>query len=204
MKDEQYSPFEIAVVMPTARGIRYLVQSISGDSPGPAALPYCFEVNEFAFRCLDSGGEGIVPDELRLLYLQKAIGRLDIEKLTRLFGREHERYYTDFIRFASVGRRLLRFYEEVFTEGVGFEALRLNALYTDYERDVMILEEIASLYRAALKEDGLIDMMFLKGDLLSGTPLPGRVRIFDPTFLSRFKKIYFLIAGRLKIGRAHV
>ena len=114
LKDEQYSPFEIAVVMPTARGIRYLVQSISGDSPGPAALPYCFEVNEFAFRCLDSGGEGIVPDELRLLYLQKAVGRLDMEKLTRLFGREHERYYTDFIRFASVGRRLLRFYEEVF------------------------------------------------------------------------------------------
>ncbi|MEC4684938.1 MAG: PD-(D/E)XK nuclease family protein [Nitrospirota bacterium] len=193
LKEEPFPPFESAVVMPTTRSIRHLIHLISNDSSVPVVLPYCFEMKEFALRCLDSGGSGVVPDELRLLYLQKAVRGLDTENLLRLFGREHARYYEDFMRFASVGRRLLRFYEEVFAEGVGFEDLRINALYTDYEKDVMILEEIASIYRDILKRNGLIDLMFLKGDFLSS----GMSRFYSPTFLKRFKKIYILIAGRL-------
>ncbi len=193
LKEEPLSPFESAVVMPTTRSVRHLIHLITEDSPVPVALPYCFEMKEFALRCLDSGGSGVVPDELRLLYLQKAVRGLDTENLLRLFGREHARYYEDFMRFASVGRRLLRFYEEVFAEGVGFEDLRMNALYTDYEKDVMILEEIASIYRDILKQNGLIDLMFLKGDSLSS----GMSRFYSPTFLKRFKKIYILTVGRL-------
>ncbi|VAX32627.1 hypothetical protein MNBD_NITROSPIRAE02-381, partial [hydrothermal vent metagenome] len=193
LKEEPLFPFESAVVMPTTRSIRHLIHLISKDSSVPVALPYCFEMKEFALRCLDSGGSGVVPDELRLLYLQKAVRGLDTENLLRLFGREHARYYEDFMRFASVGRRLLRFYEEVFAEGVGFEDLRMNALYTDYEKDVMILEEIASIYRDILKQNGLIDLMFLKGDSLSSE----MSRFYSPTFLKRFRKIYILTVGRL-------
>ncbi len=193
LKEEPLSPFDSAVVMPTTRSIRHLIHLITEDSPVPVALPYCFEMKEFTLRCLDSGGSGVVPDELRLLYLQEAVRGLDTEKLLRLFGREHARYYKDFMRFASVGRRLLRFYEEVFAEGVGFEDLRMNALYTDYEKDVMILEDIASIYRDILKRNGLIDLMFLKGDFLSS----GMSLFYSPTFLKRFKKIYILTVGRL-------
>ncbi|VAX30840.1 hypothetical protein MNBD_NITROSPIRAE03-1312, partial [hydrothermal vent metagenome] len=193
LKEEPLFPFESAVVMPTTRSIRHLIHLITEDSSVPVALPYCFEMKEFALRCLDSGGSGVVPDELKLLYLQKAVRGLDTEKLLRLFGREHARYYEDFMRFASVGRRLLRFYEEVFAEGVGFEDLRMNALYTDYEKDVMILEETASIYRDILKQNGLIDLMFLKGDFLSS----GMSLFYSPTFLKRFKKVYILTVGRL-------
>jgi CRISPR/Cas system-associated exonuclease Cas4 (RecB family) len=193
LKEEPLSPFESAVIMPTTRSVRHLIQLITEDSPVPVALPYCFEMKEFTLRCLDSGGSGVVPDELRLLYLQEAVRGLDTEKLLRLFGREHARYYEDFMRFASVGRRLLRFYEEVFAEGVGFEDLRMNALYTGYEKDVMILEDIASIYRDVLKRNGLIDLMFLKGDFLSSE----MARFYSSTFLKRFKKIYILTVGRL-------
>ncbi len=193
LKEEPPFPFESAVVMPTARSVRHLAHLTSKDSSAPFSLPYCFEMKEFALRCLDSGGSGIVPDELRLLYLQKSVRGLDTENLLRLFGREHTRYYEDFMRFASVGRRLLRFYEEVFAEGVRFEDLRMNALYTDYERDVIILEEIASIYRDMLKQNGLIDLMFLKGDFLSSD----MSRFYNPAFLKRFRKIYVLSVGRL-------
>ncbi|NOY39611.1 MAG: hypothetical protein GXO95_05155 [Nitrospirae bacterium] len=193
LKEGPFSPFESAFVMPTTRSVRHLIQLIAKHSSVPVALPYCFEMKEFALRCLDSGGSGVVPDELRLLYLQKAVRGLDTENLLRLFGREHARYYEDFMRFASVGRRLLRFYEEVFAEGVGFEDLRMNALYTDYEKDVVILEEIASIYRDVLGRNGLIDLMFLKGDFLSS----GMSRFYNPTFLKRFKEIYILTVGRL-------
>jgi len=195
LRQGQYRPFESAVVMPTSRGIRHLVHLMSKDSPGPVALPYCFEMQDFTLRCLDSGGYGIVPEELRLLYLQKAVRGLDAGKLSRLFGREHARYYEDFLRFASVGSRLLRFYDEVFAEGVGFEDLGMNALYTDYERDVLVLEEIASLYRDILKKDGLTDMIFIKGEFLSSPP--ETPRFYDPAFLKRFRRVCILSAGRL-------
>ncbi|HEB75134.1 MAG TPA: hypothetical protein ENJ04_02135, partial [Nitrospirae bacterium] len=188
--DGRSSLHESAVVMPTSRAVRRLVQLMDKGTPGPAVLPYCFEMKDFVLRCLDSGGYGIVPDELRLPYLQKAVRALDTGKLTELFGQEHARYCEDFIRFASVGRRLLRFYDEVFAEGVGFDDLRMNALYTDYERDVLILEEIASLYRDVLEKDGLTDTIFIKAGFLSSAQE-------NPAFLKRFRRLCILSPGRL-------
>ena len=188
--DGRSSLHESAVVMPTSRAVRRLVQLMCKGTPGPAVLPYCFEMKDFVLRCLDSGGYGIVPDELRLPYLQKAVRALDTGKLTELFGQEHARYCEDFIRFASVGRRLLRFYDEVFAEGVGFDDLRMNALYTDYERDVLILEEIASLYRDVLEKDGLTDAIFIKAGFLSSAQE-------NPAFLKRFRRLCILSPGRL-------
>ncbi len=192
LKDGGDSPFEIAVVMPTARGIRHLVRAMGGSAPGPVCLPYLFEMNEFCLRCLAPGGYRIVPDELRLPYLQKAVRGLEGRRLLRLFGPGHERYCSDFLRFLSVGRRLLRFYDELFTEGVRFEDLRMNALYTDYEKDVAVLQEIASLYSEGLASDGLTDVVFLKGRFLEGSPA-----VLDPSFPARFRKVYFLLSGRL-------
>ncbi|NOZ25342.1 MAG: hypothetical protein GXO94_04530 [Nitrospirae bacterium] len=195
LRQDRSRPFESAAVMPTSRSIRRLIHLMSKDSPVPVALPYCFEMKDFTLRCLDSEGYGLVPEELRLLYLRKAVRGLDEGKLSSLFGREHARYYEDFLRFASVGRRLLRFYDEVFAEGVGFEDLVRNSLYTDYERDVLVLEEIVSAYRRTLNEEGLTDLIFLKGDFLSSpaeTP-----RFYDPAFLKRFRRVCVLSAGRL-------
>ncbi len=197
MKQEGSRPFETALVLPTARSIRHILRLMGRESSTPAAAPYCFEMKELTDRMLDSGGLGLVPEELRIPYLQKAVRRLDRDRLKRLFGEEHGRYHEDFIRFASVGRRLLRFYEELFADGVGFEELRTNSLYTDYEQDVTILAEIASLYREMLKEAGLTDLMFLKRDFLA--PGGGTLPQDATALLRRFKRFYCLVSGRLSM-----
>lgn len=180
-------PASRLIVFPTARNIRHFYGALSMMMKGKAVVsPYCVEVNEFIKQCLDAGGKALVANNLRPLYLRKAISRLENTRLEEIFKGGSRRVCNDFVEFAATGSRILRFFDEIYAEKVTAEMLTRATLYTDYEKHIEILKELAESYRDALAEDGLIDPMFLK--------MEGRIHAQR---LEGIDKIYFLVGGYL-------
>ena len=182
-----YKPSDIAVVFPTARGIRYFYRAISCHNPLETIhAPYCYDISEFLKLCLNANGTALIDDALRIFYLHKAIGSIDGHRLSELFKEGYERFAGDYLSFISTGQRLLRFYDEIATERVSFQTLKTSTLYTDYEKHIALLEQILTQYKGLLSGDGLTDPIFLKMD--------ARINL---ELLEGFKKIYFLTGGYL-------
>jgi len=180
-------PGPVLIVFPTARNIRSF-HKILGRMAGDGAVrsPDCFEVNGFVTRCLDAGGRGLVSRSLRPFYLQQAMQRVDRERLDQIFRGSTPGLQEDFMEFAATGARILRFFDEMYAEKITTSRLAVAALYTDYEKHMAVLEEVAGAYRSVLEEHGLTDPMFLKMD---GAVHTG--------WLERYGRLYFLVGGYL-------
>jgi hypothetical protein len=177
-------PSSNLAVFPTARNIRYFHKTILRENDDAAVSPYCYEINAFLNRCIDSEGKAIVPRQLRPFYLHKAIYSMDRALLDELFKGGTVEMQKDFIAFASTGGRILKFYDELSAEMIKTIDLKKVSLYTDYERHITILDEIIKIYEEMLHQGGFTDAMFLKKEMKVRTD-----------WLERFRKIYFLLGG---------
>ncbi|MDL1956242.1 MAG: PD-(D/E)XK nuclease family protein [Candidatus Desulfofervidus auxilii] len=172
----------IALIFPTKRNKFYFQQYLQ-ELTGKEAfhLPYLYEVSEFINEATLVPYEGILLNRWqRNLLLKEAILKTK-QDLSPLFGKQLENLKEDFFGFLSVGDRLLRFYEEIFREKVSFSDLKKEALYTDYETHINILENIWLTYEKLLKDNRLIDPLLKEIALL-----------LDEEFLKSFKAIYLV------------
>lgn len=144
------------LVFPTQRSKIYFGHYLANLSKKPALLlPNMYEVSEFYQEVTLSHYNGVILDELqRNLLLKEAIGKVK-EDLTPLFKKE--RFLGSFLEFASIGRKLLRFYDEIILEDIDFDALKREGLYTEIEAHIHILEAIFREYKKLLQERGFVD-----------------------------------------------
>jgi hypothetical protein len=173
---------QIAVIFPTQRSKIYFQQFLAKMTNKEAMLlPQLYEASEFLSEATLSPYQGILINQWqRNFILKEAIFKTE-QDISKLFGNQLSLWAQDFLHFVSIGRRLLRFYDEILRERISFKALKKEALYTDYETHVEILLNIFKSYSSLLKERNLID------PVLKETAL-----ILDETFLYQFKAIYFV------------
>ncbi|MDL1971355.1 MAG: PD-(D/E)XK nuclease family protein [Candidatus Desulfofervidaceae bacterium] len=172
----------IAVIFPTQRSKIYFGQQLA-ELTGKEALllPRLYEVSEFLAEATLSPYPGVILNQWqRNLLLKEAIFQVELD-ISRLFGEEKEAWTEDFLTFASVGKRLLRFYDEIIREGIEFTRLKKHALYTDYEAHIEILEAIWKHYTDLLHKNQFIDPVVKETALL-----------LDVDFLKQFKAVYFV------------
>ncbi len=180
---ENWSSLEdIALVFPTQRNKLYFqqyLQEVTGKDV--LLLPRLFEISEFIKEATLSPYVGILINNWqRNFFLKEAIFQAK-EGLSDLFGQQIDTWAEDFFSFVSVGNRLLRFYDELLREQVSFSSLKKEALYTDYERHIEILEKIWYKYTDILRKNGLIDPVLKETALL-----------LDEEFLRQFKAVYLV------------
>ncbi len=168
------------LVFPTQRSKLYFGYLLSNLSEKSAIiLPNMYEVSEFYEEVTLFDQNGILLNDLqRNLLLKEAIGNIK-EDLTPLF---REKYLLgSFLEFASIGEKLLRFYDEIILEGIGFDSLKREGLYTDIEAHIHILETILTEYKRLLGERGLIDPVIKQAK--------AHINI---DFLRQFNALYFI------------
>jgi len=159
------------LIFPTQRSKLYFGHYLANLSKKSALLlPNMYEVSEFYQEITLSDYNGVLINELhRNLLLKEATLKVK-EDLTPLFRKE--RFLGSFLEFASIGKKLLRFYDEVILEDIDFDVLKREGLYTDIEVHIHILEAILREYKRLLKERELIDPVIkqakahLDGDFL--------------------------------------
>lgn len=168
------------LVFPTQRSKLYFGHYLAGLSKKRALLlPNMYEVSEFYQEVTLSPYTGITLDELqRSLLLKEAIGKVK-QDLTPLFKKE--RFLGSFLEFASIGKKLLRFYDEIILENIYFDTLKREGLYTEIEAHIHILEDILREYKRLLEERGFVDPIIKQAEAELN---------FD--FLRPFNALYFI------------
>lgn len=178
---------ETAVVFASSRAISHFRGAIAvktGKDADAIAGPYTYTLDDFIQRSLAPNGNHAFPGEIeRRTLLNRAI-RNCRHDLSPLFRGADRSFLDDFLAFSAIGDRLLRFYDEITLEGVGFDDLRRNSLYTDFEKHVAVLEAVFLQYNRELEANGFID--------LPGFKARGQV---DNAFIGRFRRIVVAISG---------
>ncbi len=163
------------IVFSTSRRIRDYIASKES-----ALLPKLYTMEEFIKRCIVVPGRAFVDEAGRVLYLYRAVKDLDIGAL----GFERE-----FLSFLKNSSFLFRFFEEMFAEQVGIEALRGADTYADFEEHLALLQRIHEKYAQELEKDGLVDLVTMRNYRVNEKFL-GRFRRIDihvDGYLSRFE-----------------
>ena len=138
---------EITFIFPTKRNKLYFQQYLQElTCKDVLLLPRLFEIGEFIKEAtLNPYAGTLINNWQRNFFLKEAILQTK-ENLFDLFGQQVDSWAEDFFSFLSVGNRLLRFYDELLREQVSFSSLKKEALYTDYEKHIDILEKIWNKY----------------------------------------------------------
>ncbi len=159
------------IVFSTSRRIRDYIASKES-----ALLPKLYTMEEFIKRSIVVPGRAFVDEAGRVLYLYRAVKDLDMGAL----GFERE-----FLAFLKNSSFLFRFFEEMFAEQVGIEALRGADTYADFEDHLALLQKIHERYAQELEKDGLVDFVTM--------------RDYRPNrkFLERFTRIDIHVDGYL-------
>lgn len=159
------------IVFSTSRRIRDYIASKES-----ALLPKLYTMEEFIKRSIVVPGRAFVDEAGRVLYLYRAVKDLDIGAL----GFEKE-----FLGFLKNSSFLFRFFEEIFAEQVGIEALRGADTYADFEDHLALLQKIHERYARELEKDGLVDFVTM-----------GDYRL-NRRFLESFERIDIHVDGYL-------
>ena len=190
---------ETAVIFASSRAIRHFRKAIS-ERAGKDAIagPYTYTLDDFIRRSLapnanlafpgEPNGNLAFPGEIeRRALLNRAI-RNCRQDMSPLFRGADRSFLDDFLAFSAIGDRLLRFYDEITLEGVGFDDLRRNCLYTDFEKHVAVLEAVFMQYNRELEANGFIDVPGFKARGQIGDAFNGQFR-------DRFRRIVVAISG---------
>ncbi|MDY6843786.1 MAG: PD-(D/E)XK nuclease family protein, partial [Thermodesulfobacteriota bacterium] len=147
----------LAVILPNQRSkvyFRYRLLETAGKEA--LFLPKIFEMSEFQREIVQMKG-GMILDNLgRSLLLRQAIKDTKVN-LSPLFKGNDAFFLGDFLDFLAIGKRLLRFFDELILEKVDFDTLKKESLYTDFEHHIEVLEAIYNSYNTNLEEKGFID-----------------------------------------------
>ncbi len=147
------------------------------------AGPYLYTLEDFLTRSIKPPGYAFPADLQRRVLLNRAL-RECRQQLGPLFRGAEERFLDDYLAFSSIGDRLLRFYDEVSVEHISFKAIKNNAMYTDFEKHVTVLQTIWENYLNILNDNGFEERSAFKAE--------GKKEI---DFFSRFDHIFLVASG---------
>lgn len=166
------------LVLPTERNLRYMA-NFGFKYVEPYAVSNFFEL-------LIDTDKKIMPIELRPFYLKKAVNKLTNEEITAVFKSNNKEFLQSFIPFAQNAKNIFSFFRELFTEMVDIESLVKASQYSDYERQINILNHLWSIYLNIIHNDGWID----KYETYKNINL-------NNIFINRYDNYIFLISGFL-------
>ncbi|QCT95027.1 hypothetical protein FE773_07435 [Caminibacter mediatlanticus TB-2] len=159
-------------VLTTSREIREYLNSFDSTQ----IIDKVMSIGEFLDKSIIVDGKKFIDDNLRKVYLYKAIKDVDIEKL----GINRE-----FMSFFKSSDFILGFFNEVYLERVNLDEVDLADTYIEYNDHLAILKEIYKNYKKLLEDDGFIDKIVIDD-----------FRI-NKNFLSQFEKIELEVLGYL-------
>ncbi len=141
--------YNTCLVLPTERNLRYMAN---------CDFKYIesYAVSNF-FEIIIDTDKKIMPVELRPFYLKKAVNKLTNEEITAVFKSDNKEFLSSFIPFAQNTKNIFSFFRELFAEMVDVESLVNASQYSDYEKQINILNHLWSIYLEIIHNDGWID-----------------------------------------------
>lgn len=170
--------YKTCLVIPTERNLRYMA-NCGFKYVEPYAVSNFFEI-------LIDTDKKIMPVELRPFYLKKAVNKLTNEEITAVFKQDNKEFLSSFIPFAQNAKNIFSFFRELFAEMVDVESLVKASQYSDYERQINILNHLWSIYLNIIHNDGWID----KYETYKNINL-------NNAFIDKYDNYIFLISGFL-------
>ena len=159
-------------VLTTSREIREYLDSFDSTQ----IIDKVMSIGEFLDKSIIVDGKKFIDENLRKVYLYKAIKDVDVEKL----GINRE-----FMSFFKSSEFILSFFNEIYLERVNLDEVDLADTYTEYSEHLIILKEIYNNYKKLLEDDGFVDKITIDN-----------FRI-NKNFLSQFEKIELEVLGYL-------
>ena len=169
------------IILPTQRNLKSAALAAKEGSPD------LITISDF-IKFATLRGRAVVPPELRMNYLHRAALSLSREDKMLLLKSEEPEMLEDFLSFAESGGDIFRFFSEITAEGIDFETLAAETVYTDYEKHALILRHLYELYEKELNHAGFTDTCFTN-----------RTPELNEAFVSRYKKCAMLISGFLTV-----
>lgn len=170
--------YTTCLVLPTERNLRYMA-----NCDFKYIEPYA--VSNF-FEILIDTDKKIMPAELRPFYLKKAVNKLTSEEITAVFKSDNKEFLSSFIPFAQNAKNIFSFFRELFAEMVDIESLVKAGKYSDYERQINILNHLWNIYIDIIHNDGWIDKYETYKDIN-----------LNNIFIDKYDNYIFLISGFL-------
>lgn len=156
-------------VYPTARSVREFLNN-------PPKLTHIITIKEFFENATFVRGRVALDRPTRTLLLSEAIRELPIERVG--FSR-------NFLDFLEHSEFIFKFFDELNSEFVPFESLRLVDTYAQFEEHLSILEAIKDRYEKIIDERGFYDPSNIRNQELNSS------------YFERFLKVYIKTVGYL-------
>ena len=110
-------------------------------------------IGDFLKNIIIVKNKKFIDNDIRKIYLFKAIENIDISKLG--FNKE-------FLSFAKNSEFIFSFFKELFIEKVGIDEVIISDTYIEYEEHLKLLKEIKNNYSKLLEKDGYIDEFLIE------------------------------------------
>lgn len=161
-------------VFPTSRAIRgYISSALDGNT----FLPTCITISDFFRNSLSFPNKSSISAEKRFLLLKQATDNVDITKLA---------LSNNFTTFLKQSDYIFRFFDELSSESVDINSLKLADIYEEYIEHLTILENLYKEFSNLLAKNSFIDRTNMTGSY-----------VLNNNYLSRYDSITIYLQGFL-------
>jgi len=160
------------LVFPASRAIREYLEEIKNQNQ---LLPKSIAIGEFFSRAIISQNKIQIDKDLRILYLQEAIGNIDIKKLG---------LSNSFSKFYTQSEYLFKFFNELNSEFKSIDDIQSSDTYALYEDHLDMLRDIYKEYVNLLEKNNYVDNITL--------PLDYKI---NSEYISEFENITLFYEG---------
>lgn len=136
-------------VYPTSRSLREISTALKAHE---GFIPTLMRMDEFEKRMILADKKVQVDPLQRILFLREAASFEPFATMN---------IDLDLVRFFSRSDAIFKFYEELSSEGVGFEKLREADAYAEFDTHLEILEQLLENYQSILEQRGFTDKAFI-------------------------------------------
>ncbi len=161
-------------VFPTSRAIRgYISSSLDWNT----FLPTCITISDFFRNSLSFPNKSSISGEKRFLLLKQATDNVDITKLA---------LSNNFTTFLKQSDYIFRFFDELSSESVDINSLKVADVYEEYIEHLTILENLYKEFSNLLEKNSFIDRTNMNGSY-----------VLNKHYLSRYDTITIYLQGFL-------
>ncbi|MEA1994819.1 MAG: PD-(D/E)XK nuclease family protein [Campylobacterota bacterium] len=180
----------LCCVFPSKRAAYYFKKRLLKEIDGVFIPPRLFSIVElYDWLLLSSGEERVFPGKSTLnLLLWNALKnyREELEDLNA-----SKELWKDFLKFVTIGVKLGSFFQELEKEEINFDDLKKEALYSDYEKHIDVLQDVFVSYKKILKANGFLDdaeRLKKVEEFVSTSPILHLSKLYFSGFLAITKK----------------
>jgi len=140
------------IVFPTSRAIR---QYINIQKSQDIFLPKTISIGDFFSKIIINTNKTLINNDLRILYLKKAINDISLEKLG---------LSNNFSKFYNQSEYIFKFFNELNSEFKTIDDISSSDTYAFYMEHLEILKSIYNSYTSILEEHNVIDSSTIPRD----------------------------------------